>query len=101
AATRAANLNTALSGLPLERVLPEIVARFEPGRLAVISAFGPGSLVLLHALHQLGISLPVLFVDTLHHFPETLQLVERVRERYDLDLRVFKSYSSREEFEAI
>src|SRR5690606_14968974 len=72
AATRAASLNTSLQGLPLERVLPEVVERFDPGRLAVISAFGPGSLVLLHALHGLGIRLPVVFIDTLYHFPETL-----------------------------
>src|SRR5690606_1228217 len=97
---RASSLAAALHGLPLERLLPEAVEHFEPGRLAVVSAFGPGSLVLLHVLHQVGIRLPVIFIDTLHHFPETLQLVERVRERYDLDLRVFKSYDSREEFEA-
>jgi phosphoadenosine phosphosulfate reductase len=100
ATARATSLNTALYGLPLERVLPEVVERFETDRLAVVSAFGPGSLVLLHALHGLGIRLPVLFIDTLHHFPETLHLVERVSERFDLDLKVFRSYSSREEFEA-
>ncbi|MQA90299.1 MAG: phosphoadenylyl-sulfate reductase [Gemmatimonas sp.] len=97
---RAAALDASLERLPLERTLPTVVSSFGPGKLAVISAFGPGSLVVLHALHELGIRLPVLFVDTLHHFPETLQHVERVRDLYNLDLRIFRPYNSISEFEA-
>lgn len=100
AVDRAAELNRRLEGLPFERLLPEIVTSFEPGKLAVVSAFGPGSLVVIHALHELDLRLPVLFVDTLHHFPETLQHVERVRERYDLDLTIYRAYETQEEFEA-
>lgn len=33
---------------------------------------------------------PVLFVDTLHHFPETLEFVAYAREVYDLDLHIYK-----------
>src|SRR5690606_5503060 len=73
---------------------------FAPGRLGVLSAFGPGSLVVIHKLYSAGIRLPVIFIDTLHHFAETLELVERVRARYDLDLRVFRHCDTREEFEA-
>jgi phosphoadenosine phosphosulfate reductase len=97
---RATILNESLDGLPLERMLPAIVGSFPPGKLAVVSAFGPGSLVLLHALHELSIRLPVVFIDTLHHFPETIQHVERVRDLYDLDLRVFRPYETLAEFEA-
>lgn len=86
--------------MPLERRLQRIVEVFEPGRLAVSSAFGPSSLVIMHTLHDLDIRLPVLFVDTLHHFPETLAQVEQVRERYDLDLRVYRPEESLEAFEA-
>jgi phosphoadenosine phosphosulfate reductase len=36
-------------------------------------------------------SVPLIFLDTLHHFPETLQLVDRVRERYPrVRLHVYK-----------
>jgi phosphoadenosine phosphosulfate reductase len=69
--------------------------------LALLSAFGPGSLVLIHKLYTLGVRVPVIFIDTLYHFPETLELVERVRARYDLDLRVFRSAESREAFEVL
>ena len=68
--------------------------------LALVSAFGPGSMVLIHKLWQAGVRLPVIFIDTLHHFPETLELVERARARYDLDVRVFRAAESRAAFEA-
>jgi phosphoadenosine phosphosulfate reductase len=93
-------LSDELEGMPLDEVLPRIVDLFEPGKLAVSSAFGPSSLVVMHKLHELGIRLPVLFVDTLHHFPETLAQVEQVRARYDLDLRVYRPEESLEAFEA-
>lgn len=43
---------------------------------------------------------PVIFLDTLHHFPETLQAVEEARLFYGIDLRVYRTTttSSREEF---
>lgn len=45
---------------------------------------------------------PVLFLDTLHHFPETLQTVEATKARYSLDLYVYRAegVSSREAFAA-
>ena len=47
-------------------------------------------------------AVPVIFLDTLHHFPETLATVEQARERYGLDLRVYraKDVDSRETFAA-
>ncbi len=33
---------------------------------------------------------PVLFLDTLHHFSETLELVQRAEKTYNLDLKVYK-----------
>ena len=73
---------------------------FPRERIALASAFGPGTAVILDVLHTLGLSVPVIFVDTLHHFPQTLEHVERVRDRYALDLRVVQPASSRAEFEA-
>jgi phosphoadenosine phosphosulfate reductase len=97
----AAGLDRRLQGQDLDTVLRTVAAAFEPGRLAVVTAFGPGSLVVLHELHRLGIRLPVIFIDTLHHFPETLALVEEATGRYDLDLRVYRPAESREAFEAL
>jgi phosphoadenosine phosphosulfate reductase len=72
-----------------------------PGRLALISAFGPGTAVLIDLLAPIAPDLPVIFVDTLHHFPETLEHAERVRVRYGLNLQVYRPAASREEFERL
>jgi 3'-phosphoadenosine 5'-phosphosulfate sulfotransferase (PAPS reductase)/FAD synthetase len=70
----------ALAGATPRAVIRWAAEAFAPGRLALVSAFGPGSAVLLHFLEEAGVSVPVVFVDTLHHFPETLEHVERVRD---------------------
>jgi phosphoadenosine phosphosulfate reductase len=36
------------------------------------------------------ISVPMVFLDTLHHFPETLELVTKAKEIYNLDLRTYR-----------
>ncbi len=71
------------------------------GRVALSSTFGVGGMVLIHLLSQEGIRLPVIFIDTLYHFPETLEHAERMRDLYDLDLRVYRPAPSREAFEAV
>jgi phosphoadenosine phosphosulfate reductase len=51
-------------------------------RTALVSAFGAESVVLLHMAAQIDPALPVIFLDTGRHFPETLayrdQLVDRL-----------------------
>lgn len=92
-------LNDQLQGESLEKVLETVTGVYPPERIAVISAFGPGSLVVLHALNELKIRLPVIFIDTLHNFAETIDHVERIRAHFDLDLRVYRHCESRQEFE--
>lgn len=45
---------------------------------------------------------PVLFLDTLYHFPQTLELVEKAKNIYNLNLQVYKipDIDSREAFAA-
>src|SRR5271169_3307798 len=50
----------------------EAAARALPGRLAVVSSFGTESAVLLKFVADVDRSLPVLFLDTLWLFKETL-----------------------------
>lgn len=77
-----------LEGASAVQVLRWAVEHVPPGRLILSTAFGPGGIVVMDLLHREGIRLPVVFIDTLHHFPETLELAERVRRRYDLELRI-------------
>lgn len=83
-----------------EEILGWALGEFAGRRLALVSAFGPGSAVILHLLGEAAPRLPVIFVDTLHHFPETLEHVERVQARYDLELRVYRPLLERDEIEA-
>jgi len=67
------------------------------------SAFNVNGMVIMHILYQ-GLRpiqpVPVLFLDTLHHFPETLALVRKAQEVYALNLKVYKvpDVDSREAF---
>lgn len=54
------------------------------GRVAMVSAFGAESVVLLHMLAGVDRSAPVLFIETGMLFAETLRYQERVAERLGL-----------------
>ena len=57
-------------------------------RLVVSSSFQTHSLPLLHLLQELQPGLPVAFLDTGYHFPETLTFRDEVVARLDLNLIV-------------
>lgn len=67
------------------------------------TAFGLTGLVTIDMLSKLTSNPPpLIFIDTLYHFPETLELVEEVKRRYNRDVHVYKPYdcSTVEDFEA-
>ncbi len=68
----------------------------------VASSFGLEDVAILDIVYdRIGARPPVVFLDTLHHFDETLELVDRFEDEYHLDLRVYKpdGAETREEFE--
>lgn len=74
-----------------------------PKGLVQTSAFNVNGMVIMHILYRelrLAQPVPVLFLDTLHHFPETLALVRKATELYNLNLKVYKALDadSREAF---
>jgi phosphoadenosine phosphosulfate reductase len=77
--TRLARRYAGLQGKALLRPLINIEFRHE---IALVSSFGADSAVLLHMVSQISPDLPVYFLDTVKHFPETLtyrhELVERL-----------------------
>ncbi|TFK55396.1 phosphoadenylyl-sulfate reductase [Heliocybe sulcata] len=67
------------------------------------TAFGLTGLVAIDMLSKLTSNPPpLIFIDTLYHFPETLELVEEVKTRYSRDVLIYKPYdcNTAEEFEA-
>ncbi|MBD2139099.1 phosphoadenosine phosphosulfate reductase [Anabaena sp. FACHB-1237] len=74
-----------------------------PTGLVQTSAFNVDDIILTDILYKtLGTRTPVIFLDTLYHFKETLELVGKVVEIYGLDLRTYKNLDvdTREAFAA-
>lgn len=60
-------------------VLRQAVTDLLPGDLAIVSSFGADSAVLLHIVSEVDKNLPVYFLETGKHFPETLDYVETLK----------------------
>ncbi len=74
-----------------------------PTALVQTSAFNIDDMVITDILYRdLKRRVPVIFLDTLYHFPQTLELVAKAKDLYDLDLQVYKTpdVDSREAFAA-
>ncbi|ODT74752.1 MAG: phosphoadenosine phosphosulfate reductase [Pelagibacterium sp. SCN 64-44] len=65
-------------------VLRYAVSDVLPGDLAIVSSFGADSAVLLHMVAQVDPSMPVYFLETGKHFPETLAYVETLKKSFGL-----------------
>jgi phosphoadenosine phosphosulfate reductase len=71
------------------RDLVRAFARDFAGRIALLSSFGAESAVLLHMVSEVDRHIPVIFLDTLKLFPETISYRDRlVRELGLKDVRV-------------
>ncbi|MFN0124444.1 MAG: phosphoadenylyl-sulfate reductase [Blastocatellia bacterium] len=72
-----------------EELLLWAIGRFAP-KLAMTSSFGAEGVVLIDVLSRVAPAalreIPVIYLDTGFHFPETEQLKEQMRERYALNL---------------
>lgn len=69
-------LNARYEGVGTQAMLRDLFAEKALGEVAVVSSFGTESAVLLHLIAQADPSVPVIFVDTLKMFPETLDYRE-------------------------
>ena len=77
-------LNARFAGVDAATMLRTLLAEGTLGRLAVVSSFGTESAVLLHLVAQADPATPVIFVDTLKMFDETLAYRETLIERLGL-----------------
>ncbi|TBR57382.1 phosphoadenosine phosphosulfate reductase [Mastigocladus laminosus UU774] len=74
-----------------------------PTGLVQTSAFNVDDMLITDILYrELKHPVPVIFLDTLFHFRESLELVEKSKQVYDLDLKVYKipDVDTREAFTA-
>ena len=65
-------------------VLRQALTELLPGEMAIVSSFGADSAVLLHMVAQVDAGLPIYFLETGKHFPETLAYVETLKKQLGL-----------------
>lgn len=88
-----------LEGATPEAILRWAVERFAP-RFTMATAFGPEGMVLIHWLAEIAPETPIFNLDTGYQFAETLELCERVRERYGIVVELKRPATSVAEYEA-
>src|SRR6266480_4856296 len=75
----------ALSGADPAATLAWAVETF-PRKVALTVSFGGGGVVLAHLISRIDRTVPVMFLDTRFHFPETYAFKERFVREYGLNL---------------
>jgi len=87
-AAQAADLNARFASLPAAEAIAALLLERLAGQIALVSSFGAEAAVLLHMVASIDASVPVIFLDTGKHFPETLAYRDALAERLGLsDLR--------------
>ena len=84
----AVRLNNMFRGRDTVEMLSVLLSEKLLGEAAIVSSFGAESAVLLHLIASIDPSVPVLFLETGKHFPETLAYRDELAARVGLtDLR--------------
>ncbi len=109
AVAQLANINLTALNKRFDKAYPKEILRWcvenIPTSLVQTSAFNVDDMVITDILYRdlkPKTPVPVLFLDTLHHFPQTLEFVATAKKIYNLDLKVYKTpeVDSREAFAA-
>lgn len=78
-----------LEGKDARDILAFALDRFG-SRTAISTAFGPSGVVVMHLASTLDPGIRAFFLDTGFHFPETLEMVDRVRARLGITVEVVR-----------
>jgi phosphoadenosine phosphosulfate reductase len=85
----ALRLNNMFRGVSTQEMLRTVLNEQMVGDVAIVSSFGAESAVLLHLVASVDPSVPVIFLDTGKHFPETIAYRDTLAARLGLtDLRI-------------
>ena len=81
--------NQRLAGASPREILRWAVETYSP-RLTMATAFGAEGCVLLHMLAEIEPKIRVFNLDTGYQFPETLELRDRIAERYGIEVEMVR-----------
>lgn len=87
----------------LETATPQEIIRwavdeFAP-KLTMATAFGPEGMAIIHMIAGIDRTVPIFNLDTGYQFQETLDLKQRVLEKYGIDIELRKPDTTVEEYE--
>ena len=96
------DLSLALADLqsidPKERV--RWVTQTFPGQAILTTSFGAQSAAFLHLVSQVIPEIPVVFIDTGYHFPETLSFSQTLVQKLNLNLKTYRPLLSPKQIES-
>ncbi|MDF7776007.1 phosphoadenylyl-sulfate reductase [Sphingomonas sp. AOB5] len=84
----AVRLNNMFRGADTLEMLRAVLGNHMLGDVGIVSSFGAESAALLHLIASVDRSIPVMFIDTGKHFPETLAYRDQLAELLGLNLRI-------------
>src|SRR4051795_3252128 len=84
-----ADVNDRLSGQSPQAILRWAVDTFG-SRLTMATAFGAEGCCLIHMLAEIDPGVRIFNLDTGYQFPETLELRERIRRRYGIEVELVR-----------
>jgi phosphoadenosine phosphosulfate reductase len=82
-----------------QEILRWAVDRFAP-RFTMATAFGPEGMTIIHMLAQIAPETPIFNLETGYQFKETLELREKVKEKYGIEVEYKYPETSVQEYEA-
>src|SRR2546430_11199264 len=92
--------NRSLADATPQAILRWAVEVFHP-RLTMATAFGAEGCCLIHMLAEIEPSVHIFNLDTGYQFPETLELRERIKERYGIEVELVRPQTTVAEYEAM
>lgn len=95
----------AAKSLELEPASPQDILRWAVTRFAphftMATAFGPEGMTIIHMLAEIAPETPIFNLETGYQFKETLELRERVKDRYGIEVEYKRAALTVEEYEAV
>lgn len=92
--------NDALEGATPQAILQWATDRFGD-KFTMATAFGPEGMVLIHMLAEIAPRTRIFNLDTGYQFQETLELRERVKVRYGIEVEMHRPELTVEQYEAL
>jgi phosphoadenosine phosphosulfate reductase len=94
-----AEISAQLDGATAEAILRWAVERYFP-RLTMATAFGAEGCCIIHILAEIEPRVRIFNLDTGYQFPETIELRERIRDRYGIAVEYVRADTAVPEYEA-